>query len=107
DQVQRRVARRNGGRDASFRDHHEPVGYFKQFVELFRYEQDGATCVPQGKQLRPYLGCGADVYTPRRLGNQQYPWPACDFTPDDVLLEIAAGQAAGRRLWPVSLHTEA
>ena len=93
-------------REPALRDHREPVADLEELVQLLGDHQHGHARLAQVDQRLADLRRRAHVHAPRRLRGDHHARRLADLAPDDVLLQVAARQAAGRGPRPAGLHAE-
>src|SRR5699024_8356320 len=77
---------------------HNAICQLEQFIEFFGNHENSTTALAQLDEFGAYAGGSTDIYPPGRLGNEQDLRRPNDSTPDNILLQIAAGQTHGRRI---------
>src|SRR5216684_4104008 len=80
-------------RQMAVEHHSDTVGDLGKLVEVLARDQHGSSGGGEIEQRLADYGGGAGIDAPSRLAHHQHRRVAQDFTADDELLEIAAGEA--------------
>ena len=88
----------------ALRDHREPVADLEELVQFLRHDEHRDAVVAQVEQRLPDLRGRADVHAPRGLRGDHELRLLADLAAHDVLLQIAAGQAARDGVGAARLH---
>ena len=93
--------------DLALVDDEDPVGERADLVEVLAHEQDRDAACSGLAEVRVHRLDRADVEPARRLGDDEDERIVVELSPEDELLEVAAGEVAHGRPRPGGLHVVA